>query len=265
MKDKDSILLSWEKFKVFSNCRLHYYLRYIKSVKLSRDPTIFVPGRVVHNVAEAYVKSGFDDAILKKKIRAEFDKESAVGRYSRVSKASAARKAATASIETVRLFKELKFPQHNIRYEEWFRFPIPQRPKHQYNGGFDVYDPVREAVMDLKTNAPGYKADERQLLFYGVVLKAMDTTVKMIAFLYPLHKNRVDSRLLKVGELESFEETIIETLDEMDSDNLLKFADQATTGSHCFFCEFYRTEHCPKTFVSIKAEVKGKNKYEVTL
>ena len=265
MAKRPSIRLSWERFRTFDNCRLHYYLRYIKKVKRPSNQRNYVVGRAVHNIAEAYVKSGFRDGVVRKSLLDEFENSAKSVTYSRGAKVNAAKKTATAALETEKLYKELNFPNHNIHYESWFNIPIPLRPQHSYYGGYDIYDPVRQAVMDLKTSAPGNTADERQLLFYGVVLKAKEFSVKMIAFLYPLHRNRIQSRMLEEGELDEFEGTMMESLDGMDVEDFSEFENQATPGKYCRFCVYFRTPECYATFNTARVVSRDKNRYEVDL
>ena len=243
-----SIRLSWTRYQAYDQCKLQYHLRYARHIRRGKPRLIFLVGSVVHHVVKSWADSGFKAQFVENAVIGAYNLESKGIKFaSDASRLENLKKAVRGALQTERIYKILKFPENKADVEKDFDIPFPSTVQDRLIGGVDVYDPSEEGkVYDLKTYSDRFSGDRRQLMTYVVAMREEGLPVKKMGFITPFLKPKLRIENISDEEVDKHQATLSSALDDMRSgvDPI------ATTGNHCFLCEFNRTSMCPATYRS---------------
>lgn len=258
------IPLSWASLQTWLNCKLRWKLNYIDHVRLREDQRPYIAGAAVHDVMEAWYTSDWQPGFVKANLERIF-KDVVKDRKVRLTRNELRdmwRKASKAASITELLYLKLGFPERGVMVETRFELPYALGAA-RLRGAWDVLDPSRKMVFDLKTSGSKPGGDDRQLLTYAVAASERRPPIELNkgAFLYPLLSPKIVSIDLgeeAVGEHRRVMNSMV--LDVPQHEDREEW--EPTPGSHCYRCPYYRTRHCPATLREGVRGEDGKVRFE---
>ena len=240
--------VSWTRYDTYKTCSLKYHLTYQAKVKTYKSILQFIPGRVVHDIMEAWGKNDFASGFVTRNFINSILGKNLVGvksvnqqKYNEMYL-----KIVKALKGSARVYAELGIPKHRISVEPRFNIPLGDSGQHFIIGGWDVLDLDTQTVYDLKVTTSTSYGDPGQLETYAVASSLVGQPVKRGAFILPLLSKKLRAYdftpdLLKARENELLKSAVVMTAGVQPTPN---------PGNHCFMCDYNGTSHCPATYRS---------------
>ena len=245
---KEVCVLSYSAYSVYKQCPHRYYLEKVEKVPLKQeDITYTVPGRIVHDAAEHYFKTGSMEQFDVKSLE---DRLSDMGHWSTVNYDKAygsydkALNLLTKSAQNLQAFLLTREKDKKFMSEQWFgvwNAPLYLSDNLAVQGAPDLIEinPNGTALLyDYKTSWNTSNLSRDQLLLYTIAAKLKwDVNVTMSSFfLLPTNKQNffTFTDADKTELLNRLQNTANEILTKKE--NL-----PATKNDKCKFCPFYDT------------------------
>ena len=240
-----TIPLSWASLEVFQNCKLRWKLQYLDDIRLPVNQKPFLVGSAVHDTLEEWYKAGWEPGFVKANIQRIFTEtvhERSIDLSEQETHTYGERAARAAGIAES-IYLQLEFPQRDVSVETRFDLDYLDGAA-KLRGAWDVLDPTRETIFDLKTSVATPSGNPGQLLTYGVAAALSGRVATQGAFIYPLLSPKIAPVPLSEQRLAAHRQVLDNMVVEIASGNVEW---NPTTGSHCSRCPYYRTQHCPAT------------------
>ena len=250
--------ISWTKFDTYQTCKLKYVLKYERKIKMPAPILFFACGAVTHQLIEGWSNNGFNNDYIKKHIVPTLNDYLGDTKFAKVSDYNdLLKKTFRATWITALTFNVLDIPKHNYSIEPRFRLPLFSGDV--LVGGWDVLDKDTKSIYDIKTYSNPYPLKMGQLETYVLAALLQGIDVNRVGVITPLLNDKVTTKPVTGASVKERGKLLVETCSAIKKG----VAPVPTTGSHCYGCEFNRTEHCPKTYQKVLKDVmltKGRNK-----
>ncbi len=240
-----TVPLSWASLEVFQDCKLRWKLQYLDDIRLPVNQKPFLVGSAVHDTLEEWYRAGWEPGFVKANIQRIFD-ATVRERSIRLSKEEARKygaRAARAARIAESIYLQMEFPQRDVSVETRFDLDYLDGAA-KLRGAWDVLDPSRATIFDLKTSVATPSGKPGQLLTYGVAASLSGMVAREGAFIYPLLSPTIVPVPLSEQRLVAHRQVLDSMVMEIASGSVEW---NPSTGSHCLRCPYYRTQHCPAT------------------
>ena len=247
-RTKDVCVLSYSSYSTYKQCPHRYYLEKVEKVPLvQEDITYTVPGRIVHDAAEHYFKTGSMEQFDVKSLE---DRLSDMGHWSTVNYDKAygsydkALSLLTKSAQNLQTFLLTREKDKRFMSEQWFgvwNAPLYLSDNLAIQGAADLIEvnPNGTALLyDFKTSWNTNNLSRDQLLLYVIAAKKKwDINVTMTSFfLLPTNKQNFFT-------FTEEDKTELLARFQRAADDILTNREKlpATKNDKCKFCPFYDT------------------------
>ena len=240
-----TIPLSWASLEVFQDCKLRWKLQYLDGIRLPVNQKPFLVGSAVHDTLEGWYRAGWEPDFVQANIQRIFT-ETVRERRVRLSNDETrtyGERAARAARIAESIYLQMEFPHRDVSVET--RFDVDYLDgRAKLRGAWDVLDPTRSTILDLKTSVATPSGKPGQLLTYGVAAALRGMVATEGAFIYPLLSPKIVPVPLSEQRLAAHRQVLDNMVMDIASGRV---GWNPSTGSHCLRCPYYRTPHCPAT------------------
>ena len=250
-----TVPLSWASLEVFQDCKLRWKLQYLDDIRLPVNQKPFLVGSAVHDTLEGWAKTGWEPGFVTANIQRIFE-ETVRERGVRLSNEEARTyrdRAVRAARMAESIYLQMEFPQRDVSIEARFDLDYLDGAA-KLRGAWDILDPSRETIFDLKTSIATPSGKPGQLLTYGVAAAMSGRAATQGAFIYPLLSPTIVPVPLSEQRLAAHRQVLDSMVVEIASGSVEW---NPSTGSHCPRCPYYRTQHCPVTLREGASEEDG--------
>ena len=240
-----TVPLSWASLEVFQDCKLRWKLQYCDDIRLPVNQKPFLVGSAVHDTLEGWYRAGWEPDFVQANIQRIFTetvRERSVHLSEEEMRMYGERAVRAAQIAES-IYLQMEFPQREVSVEARFELDYLDGMA-KLRGAWDVLDPTRATIFDLKTSIATPSGKPGQLLTYGVAASLRGMVATEGAFIYPLLNPQIVPVSLSEQRLIEHRRVLDDMVMEVSSGRV---AWNPSTGSHCLRCPYYRTPHCPAT------------------